>query len=167
MNPADTISKRILLFIDYLGVSDRKFSEKVRLSHGTINAMRNKGTSLSSDKLERILDIFPQLDPVWLTTGSGDMLRVKKLDKVSNDGEEQSVPIEIIEERASKYLDENASYTKELTEILSNDGITKEELISKMEELISKYQEQSKKYATAFVDVHKLKDIIKSMSKVL
>jgi hypothetical protein len=63
------IKERLLQFIDYKGLSKRKFCEKISVSHTYINDLK----TMQSDKLVTISDVFPDLDLTWLITGRGEM----------------------------------------------------------------------------------------------
>lgn len=81
---------RIIEFIEYKGVSKREFASKVGISHSLIG----KSNAIGSDKLERILSSYPELNPTWLLTGEGDMLlppafaELKKYVKPTDDDQE-------------------------------------------------------------------------------
>jgi transcriptional regulator with XRE-family HTH domain len=62
---------RLKYFIEYKGISIRKFSELTGISHSLIN----KINSIGSDKLENILSSFPELNAEWLLTGNGEMIK--------------------------------------------------------------------------------------------
>ncbi|MDD4032448.1 MAG: S24 family peptidase [Bacteroidales bacterium] len=70
-NKFSNIRERILFFAGKEGISVRKFSEKSGFSHSLIH----NATQLGSDKLEKILIAYPELNPEWLITGKGSMLR--------------------------------------------------------------------------------------------
>lgn len=63
--------ERILQFIDYKGVSKLSFYKEVGLSNGFLD--RNK--SIGTDNLVKILKTYPEIDPLWLLLGEGDMLK--------------------------------------------------------------------------------------------
>lgn len=54
-------------------MSIRSFEEFCGLNRGNISNMGEDG-SIGSDKLSKILDAFPALNPRWLLSGSGPML---------------------------------------------------------------------------------------------
>lgn len=69
-NKINTTVERILQFIDFKGISKREFAASVGVSHSLIG----KSSSIGSDKLEKILSVYPELDPVWLLSGKGSMI---------------------------------------------------------------------------------------------
>ena len=70
MNNEDT-KMRLMPFIKHLGMTTRTFEIKCGMSNGYIRSMR-KG--LGEDKLNNVLNTFPQLSRNWLLFGEGDML---------------------------------------------------------------------------------------------
>ncbi len=52
----------------------RKFEESCKLSRGNLSNMNNNG-SLGSDKLSLIFDSHKDINPEWLITGKGEMIR--------------------------------------------------------------------------------------------
>lgn len=75
-----TVKDRITAFIRHLDVPVYKFESSVGLSNGYLKNLRR---SPGADKLQRILDAYPELSRDWLLTGEGDMLNVS--DGVSGD----------------------------------------------------------------------------------
>ncbi|MCL1942440.1 MAG: hypothetical protein FWF54_02685 [Candidatus Azobacteroides sp.] len=69
---------RIKQYIDFKGINISRFEKSIDMSNASFGkSLKNKG-SIGSDKLERILKAYPDLNPEWLLTGKGEML--KKLD---------------------------------------------------------------------------------------
>lgn len=64
------IRDRLLFYIKWLGMTNKAFEERVGLSNGSVV----KTKRLGDEKLNRILDEFPQLNKVWLLSGEGEML---------------------------------------------------------------------------------------------
>lgn len=67
--------KRIKSFIDYKGISVRKFEETVGFSNGSFASQYRKNKTIGVDKVENILHLFPEINPEWLLTGKGEMLK--------------------------------------------------------------------------------------------
>lgn len=74
-----TTVDRVKQFIKFKGISLRKFAEIIGVSHSLINNTK----SLGSDKLESIIMKYPEINPVWLLTGNGEML-VQGQENISN-----------------------------------------------------------------------------------
>jgi transcriptional regulator with XRE-family HTH domain len=66
-----TVKERLVKFIKYKGLSQKRFEEKVGLSNGYVNNIRR---SITVDKLQKIALCFPELNKAWLITGDGEML---------------------------------------------------------------------------------------------
>ena len=71
---SNTVS-RIKEFIDFKGLSVRKFEETVGFSNGAFATQYKNNKSIGSDKIENILCSFPELNTEWLLTGNGEMLK--------------------------------------------------------------------------------------------
>jgi len=68
------IKERIIMSANYYNLSVRKFEEKCQLNRGVLGNMSEKST-LGSDKLASIFDICKEINPEWLVTGKGNMLK--------------------------------------------------------------------------------------------
>lgn len=64
------IIDRILYFIEYVGIKKNKFYVLTGLSNGFLDKVKDIGAS----KVEKILEVFPEINPIWLITGEGSML---------------------------------------------------------------------------------------------
>jgi anti-repressor protein len=65
--------ERILQFIEYSGLNKNKFYSIVGLSNGFLD----KKGSVGTDKLEKIIKAFPEINLVWLVLGEGNMLKAE------------------------------------------------------------------------------------------
>ncbi len=83
-----TVKERLKKFIKSQGIGQAAFEREIGLSNGYVNNIRQ---SIQPDKVERIIERYPQLNSGWLMTGQGDMLRKKKNPK--DDGELIYVPL--------------------------------------------------------------------------
>lgn len=67
--------ERIKLFINEMGMSVREFELRCDLGNAYINNMRR---GFGRDKLEQVLNEFPQLNREWLLHGEGEMIIDKR-----------------------------------------------------------------------------------------
>lgn len=70
---SDTL-KRIKQFIDYKGLNVRTFEISVGFSNGAFASQLKNERTIGVDKLENILNFYPELDANWVLTGRGRML---------------------------------------------------------------------------------------------
>ncbi|MDD3479988.1 MAG: hypothetical protein PHI42_06350 [Paludibacteraceae bacterium] len=68
-----TVKQRLIEFLTYKKIGQKKFAETCGLSSGYVNAIRK---SIQPDKINRIAMQFPDLNTGWLLTGNGEMLNV-------------------------------------------------------------------------------------------
>ncbi len=71
-----TITERILQYIEHKGITKYKFSKNL----GVSNAFLDKPREITTDKYANILEYYPDINPEWLLTGQGEMLKVDKLE---------------------------------------------------------------------------------------
>lgn len=62
---------RLLEFIDYLGIPTSAFERRVGLSNAYIANFKG---NISAEKLEKILNEYPELNRDWLLYGNGEMI---------------------------------------------------------------------------------------------
>lgn len=72
MTENQTVKERLLAYLSAKGISARKFSLSCGLSE---NYVVNIKKSIQPEKLEQISSVYPDLNPGWLMTGEGEMLR--------------------------------------------------------------------------------------------
>ncbi len=66
---------RIKQIIDYKSLSVRAFERLIGASNNSIQAAIKRNGSVKDDTLNKILHIVPEINPVWLLTGKGSMLK--------------------------------------------------------------------------------------------
>ena len=64
---------RVKQYLEYKGITKYKFYQKTKLSNKFLDNSSNMGTN----KAEIILRYYPDINPVWLLTGKGNMLLVE------------------------------------------------------------------------------------------
>lgn len=102
------ITDRILRFIELKDINKNQFYKKTGLSNGFLDKVRDIGAS----KIEQILTTFPEINPEWLLTGNGDML--KTAGSVAEKESSQSEILALLRWKVSKLEEENAELKKEL-----------------------------------------------------
>lgn len=68
----ESVKERLRQFIAATGISQREFQRRCGFSSGFVN---NISKGLGADKMLSIQSTFPDLNPAWLLTGEGEMLR--------------------------------------------------------------------------------------------
>lgn len=68
------VSVRVGEYIETKGISYYAFENKLGASRGSISKAVKDGKSIGSNVLEKIMLLYPDLNPVWLLTGTGSML---------------------------------------------------------------------------------------------
>ncbi len=67
------VVKRLKQFIDKKGINVAAFEKSVGFSNAAFRKLLDSNGSIRSNKLEKILQKYPDLNPVWLMTGKGKM----------------------------------------------------------------------------------------------
>lgn len=94
-----TVRDRIKLFLQHLDIGQNSFEAKVKWSNGYINNTK----SISADKLNQVINEYPQLNLNWLITGKGEMI----IPSIHPDSAEQTIEAgkEGIVDYKDKYLE--------------------------------------------------------------
>jgi hypothetical protein bfra3_16308 len=71
MKNFSTQKDRILQFIEYKDISKNKFYNETGISNGILD----KKSGLSMDTIEKFYSTYPEINPEWLLTGKGEMLK--------------------------------------------------------------------------------------------
>ncbi|MDR2825024.1 MAG: helix-turn-helix domain-containing protein [Prevotellaceae bacterium] len=67
--------QRIKEYIDYQGISVSFFEKKIGMSNGSFASQLKKNKTIGVDKLEKILNEYPEISAEWLLRGIGNMLK--------------------------------------------------------------------------------------------
>lgn len=123
-----TIKERTYSFIEYKGITVKKFEELCGLSNGYISSMR-KG--FGTDKLNNVLTMFPELNREWLLYGEGEMLNPKVIQNNQNGDNIQGHSVTVnkteknyleIIKRQSEQLSKSQEQIDRLLSIIENFG---------------------------------------------
>lgn len=71
----ETVKERLMQFVKFKKLSQKRFEEAVGLSNGYLNSLRKSPTAT---KLQSIIETFPDLNQQWLLTGEGSMLKTSE-----------------------------------------------------------------------------------------
>lgn len=132
-----SIKTRTLEFIKTKGITMKAFETACGLSSGYVTSMR-KG--FGSDKLNNVLNAYPELNRDWLLYGEGEMLKstytqsVQGSKNFTQTGDVNVVSTEIL----SKALDEIAEMRKALTQALTTNQSHTDRLLSIVENMSNK-----------------------------
>lgn len=76
------VKERLKEFIASQKISNREFCRAIGVSESFVNSIRK---SMQPDKLKAICDKYPELNPVWLMTGDGQMMNNSSTNVVASD----------------------------------------------------------------------------------
>ena len=69
------VLKRLKEFIDANNLSIAAFEKSIGMSNASFGKSLKNNGAIGSDKLENILSVYPDINPDWLLTGRGSMLK--------------------------------------------------------------------------------------------
>ncbi|MDR1611097.1 MAG: hypothetical protein LBS08_06280 [Candidatus Symbiothrix sp.] len=140
-----TSRDRIIEFVEYKKISKNRFYKETGLSNGFLDKNNHPG----ADKLERIIYTYPEINPEWLLTGNGPMLRE------TNYVKSQTLPLPTNHQS----VDLESKYTNNINTIQENHKKIFSELLDRIERLcgeitlLKKENEDLKKYTNTSVSV--------------
>ncbi|MDB2606705.1 hypothetical protein N9Y48_02875 [Zobellia sp.] len=67
--------ERISILISYYRTNISAFEKECGLSNNSIGSAIRRNTSIKDETLNRVLIAYPKVNPEWLLTGEGEMLR--------------------------------------------------------------------------------------------
>ena len=60
-------------YLEFKGITDYRATIDAGLSKGTIGKSREKGRDLSNKSVEKLVEVYSDLNKAWLLSGSGNM----------------------------------------------------------------------------------------------
>ncbi len=105
-----SVRQRVLKFLEYKDITRNRFYRMAHLSNGYLD----KEGAMSTANCEKIIEIFPDMNPEWLLTGNGPMLRTREQPE-----DNESVAVEVLVDKLVEITTENALLKKE-NEALKN-----------------------------------------------
>lgn len=67
--------ERVIQYIDYKGLNNSSFEKLIGVSNGYIGTQLKRNADLGEGILKKILDNCLDIDPGWILTGEGSMLK--------------------------------------------------------------------------------------------
>ena len=124
------MKERILQFIEYKRLSKNKFYKETGLSNGILD----KQGGISSDSLEKIYYVYPEINLDWLLTGKGEMLNKEGLVQQAHN----NISSTITQHQTINAPDDYETLKKENQRLTQENSGLKDKIIQLMEEKIKK-----------------------------
>ncbi|WP_315020393.1 transcriptional regulator [Capnocytophaga leadbetteri] len=124
------MKERILQFIEYKRLSKNKFYKETGLSNGILD----KQGGISSDSLEKIYYVYPEINLDWLLTGKGEMLKKEGLVQQAHN----NISSTINQHQTIHAPEDYETLKKENQRLTQENSGLKDKIIQLMEEKISK-----------------------------
>ena len=67
--------KRVKKFIDFKGLAVSVFEKNISMSNNSIQTAIKRNSGMKDDVLNKILNFYEEINPLWLLTGEGEMLK--------------------------------------------------------------------------------------------
>lgn len=77
MREISLIKQNILQYLDFKGISKYEFYQKTGISNGILS----KNNGISEDSMLKFLSYYTEVNPEWLLTGQGEMLKKESTNK--------------------------------------------------------------------------------------
>ena len=108
------MKKRLIQFLNHLEIGQDKFAKNVGLSRGYVNNIKDNMTLKSVNK---IVQVYPELNEKWLLTGEGKMLKENNISAPKPETNKMDNPNQILSERLEQNISEFIAIEKENVEI--------------------------------------------------
>jgi hypothetical protein len=77
------MKERLIEFLKTINLGQRKFEENCGLSNGFVDKV---GDAIREKNLQKISNVYPELNIDWLKTGAGEMLKNVNINEVNGNG---------------------------------------------------------------------------------
>lgn len=124
------MKERILQFIEYKRLSKNKFYKETGLSNGILD----KQGGISSDSLEKIYYVYPEINLDWLLTGKGEMLKKEGLVQQAHN----NISSTITQHQTIHAPEDYETLKQENKRLTQENSGLKDKIIQLMEEKMSK-----------------------------
>lgn len=114
---------RIKIFIDYKGITLKQFERDLGFSNASISNQYKNNGAIGSDKVEKILQSFPELNPVWLMKGEGEMLNTDgssmTYEQTNKQTSTDNTSLEILAKAIDTLSESEKTNTKNIQELIA------------------------------------------------
>ncbi len=103
--------QRIKEYIDYKGLTIASFERSIGMSNASFGKSLKSNGSIGSDKIEKILSIYTDINTEWLITGRGSMIKNNYSLAVNDEQGEYKIknkkegPSDLIQEKEKRIQD--------------------------------------------------------------
>jgi hypothetical protein len=122
--------ERIYKYIDYKNIKAVPFEKKIGLSNGYLGKQLKRNADLGESILTKIIENCPEINPEWLLTGEGEMLKEKTTtaENLKNENNMNSLEtLELLKEN-NALLKENNELFKQNVELANRIKLLEDEL---------------------------------------
>jgi hypothetical protein len=81
----ESIVSRLKLYLDFKAIAVSLAEKEINLSNASLAKPFKNGTAIKTDTLEKFLLTYVDIDPEWLLTGKGNMLKSDGKEVISAD----------------------------------------------------------------------------------
>jgi transcriptional regulator with XRE-family HTH domain len=78
METQTTVSERIKILLNHYGLSQSNLSERCGINNTNLSKILNGGVEPHKSTLKRIVESFPDVNPVWFYSGEGEKFKETK-----------------------------------------------------------------------------------------
>lgn len=134
MREISVLKERILQYIDYKNISKYEFYKITGMSNGILS----QSNGFSEENTLKLLSYFPEINPEWLLTGKGSMLREQP----------QKDPINLVSEPQASYSTNTSQSLERELDLLKTQLKDKERIISMLEKEVIRLENELKKFTS-------------------
>jgi len=119
------VLRRIKEYLDYKGIRNSNFEKSIGYSNGAFASQLKNNRTIGVDKLEKILSVYKELNPIWVLTGTGDMIiDTKNRDEVSEERPEYIVlkSNDEVMSRLDQIIEQNIKKIKSINAFFDENG---------------------------------------------
>lgn len=133
-NKSSYIKERVLQIAEYKGISKEKFIENLGQTYGNFKS-KSKLTPVNSNFIEDLLSMYPEINPIWLITGKGNMIVNSDYSNVVSDNNIVAEPVLTTRKTKDFTYDQqriplfNLEATMGLVPVVNGNGLDEEKIL--------------------------------------